>query len=93
MAFFWKSLCCLLAIVFGFYCELTSYIPLTDRSASEDAINDDDTLIEKSESMAAVDRELLNAYQHSFDDDRVDCDLIMTLLKTIHAGSQDGKIN
>jgi hypothetical protein len=48
-------------------------------------------LIKESHALTVEDRELLNVYHHSFDDDKVDLDLIMALLYKIHQNSGDGE--
>lgn len=41
--------------------------------------------------LSAEDQELLTLYHHSFDDQRVDLDLIMSLLHNICSTTGDGK--
>uniref|UniRef100_H0ZVF4 RNA helicase n=1 Tax=Taeniopygia guttata TaxID=59729 RepID=H0ZVF4_TAEGU len=54
---------------------------------------DESSLVQKSASdLSAEDRELLTAYHHSFDDEKVDLDLIMHLLHSICHSSDAGAI-
>lgn len=53
---------------------------------------DESSLVQKSGSdLSAEDRELLTAYHHSFDDEKVDLDLIMHLLYNICHNCETGK--
>lgn len=53
---------------------------------------DESSLVQKSASdLSAEDRELLTAYHHSFDDEKVDLDLIMHLLHSICHSSDAGR--
>lgn len=45
-----------------------------------------------SEELSAQDQELLKAYHHSFDDEKVDLNLIMHLLFNICQSSDEGEI-
>lgn len=62
-------------------------------SSSLEAGHLDESSLVQSESgeLSAEDRELLKAYHHSFDDEKVDLDLIMHLLYNICQSSDDGK--
>ena len=42
-------------------------------------------------SMSESDRALLESYQHSFDDAKVDLDLVLCLLHTIHSSKREGR--
>uniref|UniRef100_A0A4W4GI73 RNA helicase n=1 Tax=Electrophorus electricus TaxID=8005 RepID=A0A4W4GI73_ELEEL len=54
---------------------------------------DESSLVQASSSeLSAEDQELLKAYHHSFDDEKVDLDLIMHLLHRICQSSDDGAI-
>ncbi|XP_038072672.1 3'-5' RNA helicase YTHDC2-like isoform X2 [Patiria miniata] len=55
-------------------------------------VDDESDLIKDSADISAEDRELLQAYQHSFDDERVDLNLILALLTNISDKSQEGAI-
>ncbi len=51
----------------------------------------DTQLVQQSQTLNAEDRELLNIYHHSFDDEKVDINLIMALVTKIHTSSnQEG---
>ena len=41
--------------------------------------------------LSAEDKELLNLYHHSFDDDKVDLELILCLIHHIHSASKEGE--
>lgn len=77
-AFRWHRFSC--AITFGavFLCS----------AAAVD--QDEAALVKQASFLSPEDKELLNAYHHSFDDDRVDIDLIISLLCKIHCRSQNG---
>lgn len=51
---------------------------------------DETTLVERASFLSQEDKELLNAYHQSFDDDKVDIDLIISLLCKIHRRSENG---
>ncbi|XP_064618810.1 3'-5' RNA helicase YTHDC2-like [Lineus longissimus] len=61
-------------------------------SASEEPKHAEEQLIKDSHTISPEDRDLLNIYHHSFDDDKVDLDLIMGLLYKIHQGSGEGAV-
>lgn len=52
---------------------------------------DEQLLVKQASSLTPEDRELLNIYHHSFDDEKVDIDLVMTLLSKIHTEEKGGK--
>ncbi|XP_063956231.1 3'-5' RNA helicase YTHDC2-like isoform X1 [Lytechinus pictus] len=57
------------------------------------ATNEDESeLLRNHSEVSAEDRELLQAYHHSFDDERVDLNLILALLDYICSNSQEGAI-
>uniref|UniRef100_UPI003AAAF468 3'-5' RNA helicase YTHDC2 isoform X2 n=1 Tax=Centroberyx gerrardi TaxID=166262 RepID=UPI003AAAF468 len=67
---------------------LESYIPLQELGKADEA-----ALVQSgSAELSAEDQELLQFYHHSFDDDRVDLDLIMHLLHNICSTSSDGGV-
>ncbi|KAJ8338689.1 hypothetical protein SKAU_G00354750 [Synaphobranchus kaupii] len=67
---------------------LDSYI-----SSLEAGKLDESSLVQASSaSLSAEDQELLKAYHHSFDDEKVDLDLIMHLLSNICQSSDDGAV-
>ncbi|XP_058878708.1 3'-5' RNA helicase YTHDC2-like [Acipenser ruthenus] len=67
---------------------LESYI-----SSLEAGHLDESSLVQsESGELSAEDRELLKAYHHSFDDEKVDLDLIMHLLYNICQSSDDGAV-
>ena len=47
-------------------------------------------MLKQSAVLSPEDRELLSLYHHSFDDEKVDIDLILCLLHKIHASPQEG---
>ncbi|KAJ8287216.1 hypothetical protein GJAV_G00048990 [Gymnothorax javanicus] len=62
-------------------------------SSQEAGKLDESSLVQSpSASLSAEDQELLKAYHHSFDDERVDLDLIMHLLSNICQSSDDGAV-
>ena len=56
------------------------------------SVEDETELLRAHSEISSEDRELLQAYHHSFDDERVDLDLILTLLEYICGNSQEGMI-
>ncbi|XP_061428277.1 3'-5' RNA helicase YTHDC2-like [Lethenteron reissneri] len=53
---------------------------------------DESTLANASTELSPEERELLSVYHHTFDDDKVDLDLILHLLNQICQGSSDGAV-
>lgn len=53
---------------------------------------DESSLVQTSSDLSSEDQELLKAYHHSFDDERVDLDLILHLLFNICQSSDEGQI-
>lgn len=51
---------------------------------------DESSLVSASAELSAEDQELLKVYHHSFDDEKVDLDLIMHLLFNICQSSDEG---
>ena len=60
------------------------------RAVSEETQHDDSVLLKESKQLSEEDRQLLSIYHNSFDDERVDIDLILCLLIKIHCTSPDG---
>ena len=52
---------------------------------------DEELLVKQAASLTPEDRELLNVYHHSFDDEKVDLDLVMCLLRKIHTENKPGQ--
>ena len=52
---------------------------------------DEQLLVKQASSLTPEDRELLNIYHHSFDDEKVDLDLIVALLRKIHTDGKEGE--
>ena len=52
---------------------------------------DEQLLVKQSASLTPEDRELLNIYHHSFDDEKVDLDFIIALLRKIHTDGKEGE--
>lgn len=61
-------------------------------AALEQAGQDETILMKQSTLLSAEDKQLLGLYHHSFDDEKVDIDLIVCLLHKIHSSSQNGAI-
>ena len=62
-------------------------------SVSESVTHDETRLMRQAQTLSTEDRDLLGAYHHSFDDERVDLDLVLSLVYKIHSGSQEGSLN
>lgn len=52
---------------------------------------DESSLVQTASDLSSEDQELLKAYHHSFDDERVDLDLILHLLFNICQSSDEGQ--
>lgn len=52
---------------------------------------DEMILVKQSSVLSPEDKELLNIYHHSFDDEKVDIDLVVCLLFKIHSRPQNGR--
>ncbi|XP_071478246.1 3'-5' RNA helicase YTHDC2-like [Diadema antillarum] len=59
---------------------------------AQTGIEDEEELLKSHNEISAEDRELLQAYHHSFDDEKVDLNLILALLNYICSHSQEGAI-
>ena len=59
------------------------------RSKKDRQISKDNGLSMRSEE----DRQMLSAYHHSFDDEKVDIDLITELIFKIHSSCKDGNLH
>ena len=62
-----------------------------NRAATEEADREDSLLVNQASALTPEDRDLLSVYHHSFDDDKVDLDLILSLLHKIHSSQQEGR--
>ena len=51
----------------------------------------EDMSLQECEEISAEDRELLNIYHHSFDDEHVDIDLVTSLVHNITTSKREGK--
>jgi len=63
------------------------------RAAIEEVTPDESLLMKQSSVMSADDRDLLACYHHGFDDEKVDIDLIICLLYSIHSQSREGQFS
>lgn len=63
---------------------------VVDRAAIEEVTPDESQLIKQSSVLSAEDRDLLACYHHGFDDEKVDIDLIVSLLYAIHSQPHEG---
>lgn len=61
------------------------------RSNLDEQREPDAALVDSATLISMEDKELLEAYQNTFDDDRVDIDLILTLIGYICQNSTEGK--
>ncbi|XP_033121798.1 3'-5' RNA helicase YTHDC2-like [Anneissia japonica] len=61
-------------------------------AAIQSTCNTGADLVKQSDDISLEDKELLEAYHHSFDDEKVDIDLILSLLHYIIKNSQEGSI-
>ncbi|XP_071964049.1 3'-5' RNA helicase YTHDC2-like [Antedon mediterranea] len=61
-------------------------------AAIQSSCNTGVDLVKQSNDISLEDKELLEAYHHSFDDNKVDVDLIISLLQYIVRNSQEGSI-
>ena len=62
------------------------------RAATEAAdIREDSLLASQTSTLTQEDKDLLSVYHHSFDDDKVDLDLILSLVHKIHSSQQEGQ--
>ena len=60
-------------------------------SVSESVKHDESQLMKQAQTLSAEDRDLLSAYHHSFDDEKVDIELVLCLIYKIHSGTQEGR--
>ncbi|KAK2182376.1 hypothetical protein NP493_355g01027 [Ridgeia piscesae] len=58
-------------------------------SVSESVKHDESQLMKQAQTLSAEDRDLLRAYHHSFDDEKVDIELVLCLIYKIHSGTQE----
>ena len=65
---------------------------IKSRAAMENGEDDEAYLLKNSETLSQEDKDLLNLYHSTFDDDKVDIDLIVCLLIKIHSLPQPGII-
>ncbi|KAI0208497.1 3'-5' RNA helicase YTHDC2 [Lamellibrachia satsuma] len=72
--------------------ERTDVIELLEAyiSVSESVKHDESQLMKQAQTLTAEDRDLLSAYHHSFDDEKVDIELVLCLIYKIHSGHQEG---
>ena len=71
---------------------ITHILQFCDSAGTEQTPHlDEQLLVKQSASLTPEDRELLNIYHHSFDDEKVDLDLIIALLRKIHTDGKEGK--
>jgi hypothetical protein len=73
-----RNVCCFYGSVFVY-----------DRKA--ESSNYPDWLLANDTEIAEEDKELLDIYHHSFNDDNIDIDLLMTILHEVHSSQDKGK--
>ena len=61
------------------------------RGISADDSLDESVLLTKYKGLSEEDRDILTLYHHCFDDDKVDIDLVFSLIQKINAGKQEGE--
>jgi hypothetical protein len=64
---------------------------ISDRKT--ESSNCPDLLLANDAEIAEEDKQLLDIYHHSFNDENIDMDLLMTLLYEIHSSQEKGKCN
>jgi hypothetical protein len=75
----------------GNVCFFYGSVFISDRKT--ESSNYPDLLLANDAEIAEEDKELLDIYHHSFSDDNIDADLLMTLLHEVHSSQDKGKSN